>query len=90
MFLRQGCRLRTCCVSAADVARAQLLEAAMADPARVTAAEGRVEYTALLRAAQCAADAGVFNAKHKATLEARAACLRGAQRNSAQLRPCVF
>ncbi len=49
----------------------QLLEAAMADPARVTAPECRVEYGALLRAARAAAASGVFNAKHKAALEAR-------------------
>ena len=43
----------------------------MADPARVTAPECRVEFGALLRAANAAADAGVFNAKHRAALEAR-------------------
>ena len=47
----------------------QFLEAAMADPARVTAAECRVEYVALLRAAQGCASRGVLNAKHAAALE---------------------
>ena len=41
----------------------------MADPARVTAAECRVEYVALLRAAQACASRGVLNAKHAAALD---------------------
>ena len=41
----------------------------MRDASRVTAPECRLEYSALLRAAQTCADDGVFNAKHKAHLE---------------------
>ena len=41
----------------------------MADPARVTAPECRVEYVALLRAAKSAAERGVLNAKHCAALD---------------------
>jgi hypothetical protein len=40
----------------------------MRDASRVTAAECRLEYSALLRAAGACAEGGVFNAKQKAHL----------------------
>jgi hypothetical protein len=58
----------------------QLLEAAMADAARVTAPECRVEVAALLRAARAAEADGVFNVKHRAALEVF--CLRGLTANA--------
>ena len=66
--------------SDAHHSRSQFLEAAMADPARVTAPECRVEFGALLRAARGCAERGVLNAKHCAALDVW--CLAGLTANA--------